>query len=121
VSDKATSFIVTEELKAYQGDTFEKIFINAYLAMNYLKMGDLENALVEARRLNEKYLSLRREGDQKNYQQNFFGKYLSALLWEANGDFADAFIAYKEAFAIDPSVKYLPEDLVRTAFFIPQN
>lgn len=116
VSDKATSFIVTEELKAYQGDTFEKIFINAYLAMNYLKMGDLENALVEARRLNEKYLSLRREGDQKNYQQNFFGKYLSALLWEANGDFADAFIAYKEAFAIDPSVKYLPEDLVRTAF-----
>lgn len=115
LSDKSTSFLVTEELKAYQGDTFEKIFINAFAAMNYLQLGDLENALVEARRLNEKYVFLRREGETKKFAQNFYGKYLSALLWEASGDYADAFIAYKEAFEIDPHIGFLKQDLVRTA------
>lgn len=108
------SLILNEEMSQYKGDTFEKIFINAYLAMNFLEMGKLDDALVEARRINEKYLKYRSD-EKKNFEMNSFSKYLSALIWEANRSYDDAYIAYQETYKIDPSIPMLQEDLIRSA------
>ena len=108
------SLALSEEMVQYKGDTFEKIFINAYLAMNYLMDNKFDDALVEARRINEKYLKYRTD-EKKVYELNFFGKYLSAMIWEANGNFDDAYIAYAEAQKIDPDVPILKEDLIRSS------
>lgn len=108
------SLLMNEEMKQYKGDTFEKIFINAYLAMNYLEMGNLDDALVEARRINDKY-KLYRSEDKKAFELNSFAKYLSAMIWEADKKYDDAFIAYKEAFDLDPKIETLKEDILRTA------
>lgn len=114
VSRVTGSLLLNEEMVQYKGDTFEKIFINAYLAMNYLTMGNLDDALVESRRLNEKYL-LYRQDEKKKFELNVFGKYLSALVWEAGHQYDDAYIAYSDAYKIDPSIPALKEDLIRTA------
>lgn len=114
ITKQAASVVLNEEQVQYKGDTFEKVFINAYLAMNYLQLGDLDNALVEARRLNEKYLKYRSD-DKKNFELNFFGKYLSALVWEADQKWDDAYIAYEEAAKIDSTAATLPADLIRSA------
>lgn len=114
ITKQAASVVLNEEQVQYKGDTFEKIFINAYLAMNYLQIGDLDNALVEARRLNEKYLKYRSD-DKKAFELNFFGKYLSALIWEADRKWDDAYIAYEEAAKIDPGVPALHTDLIKAA------
>lgn len=112
VSRVTGSLLLNEEMKQYKGDTFERIFINAYLAMNYLELGDLENALVETRRINDKYKLLRSE-EKKSFELNSFAKYLSGMIWEADKKYDDAFIAYREAYEIDPQIETIKEDLVR--------
>lgn len=108
------SMLLSEEMVQYKGDTFEKVFINAYLAMNYLELGKLDDALVETRRMNEKYLKLKAE-EKKTFELNPFAKYLSALIWEADQKWDDAYIAYSEAYKIDPSISALEVDLLRSA------
>lgn len=114
ISRVAGSLAVSEEMVQYKGDTFEKIFINAYLAMNFLEQNKLDDALVEARRINQKYLKYRAD-DKKKHELNVFSKYLSAMIWEADRSYDDAYIAFAEAYKIDPSIPTLPEDLIRTS------
>ncbi|MEK2643856.1 COG3014 family protein [Bdellovibrio sp. BCCA] len=114
VSRIAGSLALNEEMVQYKGDTFEKIFINAYLAMNFLEMGQLDDALVEARRINEKYLKYRAD-EKKAFELNSFSKYLSAVIWEASRNYDDAYIAYNEAYKIDPTISTIHEDLIRSA------
>jgi hypothetical protein len=114
VSRVAGSLLTSEEMIQYKGDTFEKIFINAYLAMNYLELGKFDDALVECRRINDKYLKLRGE-EKKNFELNPFAKYLSAVVWEATGQYDDAYIAYSEAYKLSPYISTIREDLIRSS------
>ncbi|MFM6929881.1 MAG: COG3014 family protein [Bdellovibrio sp.] len=114
VSRVTGSLVLNEEMVQYKGDTFEKIFINAYLAMNYLEIGQLDEALVEARRINEKYTKYRQEEKQK-FELNPFSKYLSALIWEASRSYDDTYIAYAEAYKLDPTIPGIDQDLIRSA------
>ena len=114
VSRETGAILLNEEMLQYKGDTFEKIFINAELAMNFLSLGKLDEALVEARRMNEKYMRYR-EDDKKSFELNVLGKYLSALAWEASARYDDAYIAYHDAYKIDPTNPVIQADLVRMA------
>lgn len=114
VSRITGSLLGSEEMVQYKGDTFEKIFINAYLAMNFLSEGNLDEALVEARRMNEKYIKYRQDNEIK-FKQNVFGKYLSAMAWEADKKYDDCYIAYKEAYQLDSNIPFIAEDLIRAS------
>lgn len=114
VSRVTGSMLINEEMVQYKGDTFEKIFINAFLALNYLELGQLDDALVETRRMNEKYKKLRGE-DKKSFELNPFAKYLSALIWEADQKWDDAYIAYSETYALDQTIQTIKSDLIRSA------
>ena len=114
LSKVTTSLLLSEEMVQYKGDDFEKVFINAMNAINYLNLGELDEALVETRRLNEILYKMKYEG-KKNYDQNPFAFYLSAMIWEAGRNWDDAYIAYKAAYALVPDYKPLHEDLVRSA------
>ncbi len=114
VTKVASSLVANEEMVQYKGDTFEKIFINAYKALNYLELGDLENALVQSRRINEKYQQYR-QADKKNFELNFFARYIAALAREASRDYDNAYIAMNEAYSIDPRSPQIQADLLRLA------
>lgn len=114
ISRLTGSILLNEEMVQYKGDTFEKIFINAFMALNYLEIGQLDSALVEARRINEKYLFYR-SSEKKKFELNPFAKYLSALIWEADKKWDDAFLSYKEAFELDPNIDGIQLDLIRSA------
>jgi hypothetical protein len=114
VSRVTGSMLLNEEMVQYKGDTFEKVFINAFLALNYLELNQLDDALVETRRMNEKYKKLRGE-DKKSFELNPFAKYLSALIWEADQKWDDAYIAYAETYALDQTIQTIKSDLIRTA------
>ncbi len=114
ISRVAGSMLFNEEMVQYKGDTFEKIFVNAYLALNFLEMNNLDSALVETRRINQKYQQYRQE-DKKNFEMNPFATYLSAMIWEADGKYDDAFIAFKDAYKIDSNIGLIESDLIRTA------
>ncbi len=115
LSREAGSILLNEGLVQYKGDDYEKVLINAYLAMNFLMMGQFESAQVEARRLNDKLYKFRYEG-KKKYDQNPFAFYLSAMIWEYSREYDSAYIDYERAYNLNPSIPMLKEDLVRSAY-----
>lgn len=116
VSKVAGSMFLNEEMVQYKGDTFEKVFINAFLAMNFLKQNNYDSALVEVRRMNEKFNKYRLD-EKKSFEINPFARYLAAVIYEATQRWDDAYIAYQETYKIDPSIPTLKMDLLRSSYF----
>lgn len=112
VSRITGSLLLNSSMVQYKGDDYEKVLINAMQAVNYLMQNKLEEAQVESRRLNNKLYKFRYEG-KKNYDQNPFAFYLSALIWEAGREWDNAYIDFKKAYELNPSMEYLREDLIR--------
>lgn len=114
VSNIAMATLTSEDMIQYKGDSFEKLFINANLALNFSMMGELDSALVEARRINEKITKFRLDG-RPDYEKNAFADYFSGLIWEADQKFDDAYISFETAYKLDATNPYLPADLIRSA------
>lgn len=108
------SILLNEGLVQYKGEDYEKVLINAMEAVNFLMLGDFENAMVEARRLNEKLYKYKFEA-KRPYEQNPFAYYLTALLFEADREWDNAYIQFKKTYELSPSLNYLKEDLIRAA------
>lgn len=107
------SLLTSEEMVQYKGEDYEVVLINAMAAINYLNLGDLENAMVEVRRLNEKLRRFRLEA-KRNFTDNPLALYLSAIIYEANQNWDDAAIAYEQVYAVNPDYPPLREDLIRS-------
>lgn len=114
VSNIALATVGSETMIQYKGDSYEKLFINVSLALNYIMLGQFDDAMVEARRITEKVNKFRLDG-RKDYEQNPFANYLAAMLWEADQKYDDAYISYEASYKLDGSNPSLPEDLVRSA------
>lgn len=110
------SMLLNEEMVQYKGDTFEKVFINAFLALNFLQKNDLDGAMVEVRRMNEKYNKYRLD-DKKSFEINPFARYLAAMIYEATNRWDDAYIAYRDTYKLVPEWPRLRADLVRSSFY----
>jgi hypothetical protein len=109
----------------YEGEDFEKVLVNVFLALNYAQKGEPDDALVEARKVDEKLREYARQYEGKNkYQEDAFIRYVTGVLYESRGEVNDAFIAYRKAFETyrvytkeygTPAPSFLLDDLVRTA------
>jgi hypothetical protein len=113
-------------VKPYKPEDFENVMIQYYQAKNYLTENNYSAALVEAKRLNEKLLMISDIHKKRiTYKRDAFGHLLMGLIYDANHDANNAFIAYRNAYNIyteDYSKNYgiqppeqLKKDLLRTA------
>jgi len=99
---EALALITNPSVTPYKPEDFEKVFVNYFKALNYIALGQYNEALVECRRiniilneLNDKYK------DHKNrYQRDAFAHLVMGLVYEANQQWNDAFIAYRNALEI---------------------
>lgn len=114
ISNVTGSLLLSENMVQYKGDDFEKVLINGMNALNFLELGQLDSALVEVRRVNEKLYKLKSDG-KKEFNQSPLAFYLGAMIWEADRKFDDAYIAYKNTYDVAPGYWPLREDLVRSA------
>lgn len=110
LSTEAATLLTTDQIKQYKGEDFENVLINVYLAMNFALKGERESALVEAKRVNRKLYMMATEG-KRNYQQNAFARYLSAILYEADKNWNDAYVDYKLAANLLPNFSAIGSDL----------
>lgn len=115
LAKEASTLLISENVKYYEGEDFEKVLVNVYLAMNFAFMGNLESALVEARRVNRKLYRMIHEGKRK-YQQSVFARYFSGVLYEASGEWNDAYVSYKKTRTLRPELEGLGYDLWRAAW-----
>lgn len=122
----ALSFISNPNATTYEGEDFEKLLIHYYKALNYVKLGDAEAALIECKRMNIKLNSLSDKYSSANkYKRDAFIHLLMGLIYDANYDYNNAFIAYRNAYEIynedykklfgQECPEQVKKDLLRTA------
>ncbi len=125
ISIGALSFVLNDNIIPYEGEDFEKVLVNVFLALNYAKKGMSDDALVEARKVDLKLREYSRKYDEKNrYKEDAFIRYLAGVLYESGGEINDAFISYRKAYETyqvyakeyrTNTPTFLLDDLVRTA------
>ena len=100
VTDFLISTVVNPNMQTYRASANERIVIHYYKALNYLQLGNMEEAVVEARKLNlkEQELFVDKKGKDKKYAQDPFGLILMGMIYEADNDFNNAFITYRNAY-----------------------
>ncbi len=101
-----SSWLINDSRKQYRGDDNEYVLINIFQALNFYLLGNIDEALVEARDA-DKQLQLigsRYKDDQPRvYKDDAFTWMLMGILWEIEGSSTsinDAYIAYQRAWTI---------------------
>lgn len=97
----AASFISNPSIQVYEGESFEKILLHYYSVLNYLQLNQLDEALVECKRMQIKMQKNSDYFKNKNkYKNDAFVDLLMGIIYDAQGDYNNAFIAYKNAYLI---------------------
>jgi hypothetical protein len=100
VSKTATSFVVNDASADYEGEDYEKVAIHSMLAHQFLGLGRMDEARVEAKKINNKLNEINQrysEKDKNKYGEDAHARYLSGLIYEAKGDWDSAIIDYSKA------------------------
>jgi len=106
---EALALVSNPGVKPYQAEDFEKVFVNYFKALNYVQLGNYEDAIVEARRITIKLQQLNSKyKERKNrYSDDAFAHIIIGMLYEASKDYNNAFIAYRNALEVYNSI-YVP-------------
>jgi len=102
----ASSLFFNPNLTYYTGEDHELLLLHYYKTLNFLKIGDTQSALVECRRLNIKLQKLSDKyrsaalGKKGKYSRDAFVHNLMGIIYDADKDYNNAFIAYRNALEI---------------------
>lgn len=93
ISENLASVTINETLRAYVGERYEQLLLHAYMAMNYIQLGQLDGARVEMLQADVK---MREWGDAPD--NDAFVRYLEGIIYESLGEYDDALISYRKAY-----------------------
>src|SRR5690606_21071879 len=127
--DVIAGTLLNPMMQTYHGEPFERFMLHYYKAINYSHLGDIESALVEARRItiatNEQ--TDQQKGKDSRYSKDAFSLNLQWIIYEMEEDYNNEFIAYRNAVETYLSgednswygvriPELLMQDLLRTAY-----
>lgn len=124
--EEGAAFLLNPKISTYHGEDHEVLLINYYKALNYYMLGDINDALVEVRRMDLRLQSLSEKyKGEKKFSKDAYLHLLMGLVYEADKNYNDAFISFRNAFEIYESYyqtefgvfapKQLKSDLIRSA------
>jgi len=95
--EQAATFIINDAAHAYVSEEHEQVLVHLYQALNYIALGDLDNARVEALQVD---LKLRQQAERRkdDYIEAAFARYLTGMIYEDLGEWSDAMIAYRKSY-----------------------
>ncbi|MDR2078181.1 MAG: hypothetical protein LBP74_00485 [Treponema sp.] len=142
------TYILNDTTQEYGGEDYEDVYINTFNALNYYHENDLEDAMVEIRRMNNKLQflaskygiildSLQKKALEDSvtippdpaaadtvFTNSALARYLGMIFYRGNGNYDDARIdrdQIKIAFANAPSVyTYAVPDSLEEEFAVPE-
>lgn len=95
----ALTFLSNPTIEPYHHEDFESVLIHYFTTLNFIKTGNYESALVEVRRMNIKLLYINDNRKEKiTYKRDAFAHNLMGMIYEADYDKNNAFIAFRNAF-----------------------
>ncbi|MFC1500912.1 COG3014 family protein [Elusimicrobiota bacterium] len=125
VTTEASTYLISDNMRPYYGEDFERALINVFSAVNYIMLGKGDEALVEARQADHFLKTLQTNYGHKNvYKEDAFARYIMGMVYEDQGEINDAFISYRLALKAYknyqknykvPVPKTLVNDALRTA------
>lgn len=124
--DIALGTLLNPMMQTYKGEDFEKFMIHYYKALNYLYLGEPDEAMVEARRISlRSYAQQDKTNSDRKYADDAFSLTIQGIIYEQSRDINNAFIAYRNAVDLylknnsqyygTPLPPQLVQDLFRTA------
>ena len=119
VSKEAVSLVTSDQMRPYSGTRYERLLSHYYRAINYVYLNQLDGALVECRRATALINYFKGEDEKYDFFGAGFLAYLSGVLFEATGEWNDAYISYKQAAeyyrnAAEKTGIEMPEDIGRS-------
>ena len=119
VSKEAVSLVTFDQMRPYSGTRYERLLSHYYRALNYVYQGQLDGALVECRRATALINYFKGEDEKYDFFGAGFLAHLSGVLFEATGEWNDAYISYKQAAAYyrnaaEKTGVEMPEDIGRS-------
>lgn len=98
ITTEASTLLVSDNMRPYYGEDFERALIHVFSALNYAFLGQESEALVEARQVDHFLTTLEVNYGHKNiYKEDAFARYLMGMIYENEGEINDAFISYWKA------------------------
>jgi len=98
VTTEASTLLISDNMRPYYGEDFERALVNVFSAMNYVMMGDEQEALVEARQADQLLKTFQTNYGYKDvYKEDAFVRYLMGMIYENKGEINDAYISYRQA------------------------
>lgn len=98
VSENALSFIVNDATVSYAGDGYEQVLVHLYKALNYLELGQINEARVEALQIDLKLREFGEDEPSGKFAEDPLSRYLAGMIHEELGEWSDAMIAYRKAY-----------------------
>lgn len=95
VTENLAAVTVNETLRSYVGDRYEQLLLHAYMAMNYIELGDYDAARVEMLQADVK---MKEWGDEP--EDDPFVRYFEGIIYEALGEYDQALVSYRQAYTI---------------------
>lgn len=97
-AQEALSFLTNDAQRDYTGYPAEQILLHTYASLAYLAEGDLDKALVEARRASTRLTVLDDvRVEKKGYGDDAFAQWISAMLYAEDGDANACLVASRRA------------------------
>lgn len=100
VSEQAGSVIVNDEVRSFSGDRFEQVLVHDYKALNYIALGQLDEARVEMLQADVKMMEW-----GETPEEDPFTRYLTGIVFEALGEIDEARVAYTRAVEVYKNTK----------------
>ncbi len=102
LGQEVEAFLSSDLALDFRGADYEKVFINYCLAVSYASENNMEDALVECRRVNDKLRVLNQnyEENKNRYSDDAFIRYFMGILFEKSGDLNNALIAYRNSASV---------------------
>ena len=146
ISQSISSYLVNDTVVDYDGEIFEDIYINILMALNYIHLGNIEDAFVEIRRFDNKlkaasakYSDKIAAANQENtsngenpvavpkmdFHNSALARYLSMILYRSRGQLDSARIDMRyldSAIASQPSLyNFAKPQSIQQELEVPQD
>ena len=95
ITESIAAVTINETLRGYKGDRYEQLLLHAYMAMNYIQLGEVDSARVEMLQANVKMMEW---GDEP--EEDAFLRYLEGMIYENLGEHDSALISYRKAYTV---------------------
>ena len=98
VTEESAAFIFNDTTRTYTGTPLEQVMLHVYAALNYLELGEVDAARVEALQVEVRLRQLMQDSPKNALSVDPFARYLSGMIYEDLGEYSDAMIAYRKAY-----------------------